>query len=139
MGTTSTIPTKTVTARDAAEQLAERVGSAAGNVYGATRAAGKQVGSVASDEMLKLKADLDELIARIPSLSDVDLSAAKEKLLEQVAIAKEAANQASLGAREKLNHGVEVAGGYVKERPFQSVAVAAGVGLLIGMLIARDR
>ncbi|MES2070526.1 MAG: DUF883 domain-containing protein [Pseudomonadota bacterium] len=139
MGTTSTIPTKTVTARDAAEQLAERVGSAAGNVYGATRAAGKQVGSVASDEMLKLKADLDELIARIPSLSDVDLSAAKEKLLEQIAVAKEAASQASLGAREKLNQGVEVAGGYVKERPFQSVAIAAGVGLLIGMLIARDR
>ncbi|WP_394781145.1 hypothetical protein, partial [Undibacterium sp.] len=102
MGTTTTIATKTGTARDAAENLAGRVGSAAGNVYDATKAAGKQVGSVASDEMANLKADLDELIARLPSLSDLDLNAAKEKLLEQVASAKEAANQATLSAREKV-------------------------------------
>ncbi|MFZ6647369.1 DUF883 family protein [Undibacterium sp. TJN25] len=139
MGTTSTIATKTGTARDAAENLAGRVGSAAGNVYDATKAAGKQVGSVASDEMANLKADLDELIARLPSLSDLDLNAAKEKLLEQIATAKEAANQATLSAREKVSQGVDVAGGYVKDRPFQSVALAAGVGILIGMLIARDR
>ncbi|GGC76221.1 DUF883 family protein [Undibacterium terreum] len=139
MGTTSTIPTKTATALDAAENLAGRVGSAAGNVYDATKVAGKQVGSVASEEMMKLKADLDDLISRLPSLSDIDLTAAKEKLLEQVAAAKEAANQASSTAREKLNQGVEVAGGYVKEKPLQSVAVAAGVGILIGMLIARSK
>ncbi len=139
MGTTSTIATKTPTALDAAENLAGRVGSAAGNVFDATKAAGKQVGSVASDEMLKLKADLDDLIARLPSLSDIDLNAAKEKLLQQVAVAREATNQATASAREKLNQGVEVAGGYVKEKPLQSVAVAAGVGILIGMLIARSK
>ncbi|MES2104785.1 MAG: DUF883 domain-containing protein [Pseudomonadota bacterium] len=139
MGTTSTIATKTPTALDAAENLAGRVGSAAGNVFDATKAAGKQVGSVASDEMLKLKADLDDLIARLPSLSDIDLNAAKEKLLQQVAVAREATNQATASAREKLNQGAEVAGEYVKEKPLQSVAVAAGVGILIGMLIARSK
>lgn len=139
MGTASIIATKTTSALDAAENLAGRVGSAAGNVYGATKAAGRQVGSVASDEMAKLKADLDDLISRIPSLSDIDLNIAKEKLLEQVAIAREAANQAGSSAREKLNQGVEVAGGYVKEKPLQSVAVAAGIGVLIGMLIARSK
>ncbi len=75
----------------------------------------------------------------MPSLSDLDLNAAKEKLLEQITTAKEAANQATLSAREKVSQGVDVAGGYVKDRPFQSVALAAGVGILIGMLIARDR
>ncbi|HTD02188.1 DUF883 family protein [Undibacterium sp.] len=139
MGTTSIIATKTTGALDAAGNLAEHVGSAAGNVFDATKTAGKQVGSVASDEMTKLKAELDDLIARIPSLSDIDLSAAKQRLLEQVATARDAANQATLSAREKLNQGVEVAGGYVKEKPLQSVAVAAGIGILIGMLIARSK
>lgn len=139
MEATPPIPTNTGTAFEAAENLAGRVGTAATNVFEATKEASKQVGAVASDEMSKLKADLDDLIARVPSLSEMDLNAAKEKLLDQVAIARETAKQATLGAREKLNHGVEAAGGYVKDRPFQSVALAAGVGILIGMLITRGR
>lgn len=139
METTPTIPTNTGTAFNAAENLAGRVGSAATNVFDATKAATKQVGAVASDEMANLKADLDDLIARVPSLSEVDLNAAKEKLLEQFAVAKKSVSQATLGAREKLNHGVETAGGYVKDRPLQSVGLAAGIGILIGMLIARGR
>jgi ElaB/YqjD/DUF883 family membrane-anchored ribosome-binding protein len=124
---------------EAVQRFAGNVENAAANVAGATKTAGKQVGSVATGEMGKLKAGLDDLIARLPSLSETDLNTAKEKLLEQIVIAKQAANQAASDAQEKVSQGIEAAGGLVKSRPLQSIAIATGVGLLIGLLISRDR
>ncbi|MFZ6734125.1 DUF883 family protein [Undibacterium sp. Ji42W] len=134
---TNTIATKTNTALDAANNLATHVGSSVGNVLGVTKAAGKQISSAAHDEMLNLKADLDELIARLPSLSDVDLNAAKTALLEKIASTKEAALDATSDVRAQFNDSVDSVGTYVKERPLRSVAAVAGAGILIGYLLAK--
>jgi ElaB/YqjD/DUF883 family membrane-anchored ribosome-binding protein len=40
-------------------------------------------------------------------------------------------------ASRQLNRSVETTTEYVKEKPMQSVAVAAGAGLLLGMLFKR--
>jgi ElaB/YqjD/DUF883 family membrane-anchored ribosome-binding protein len=40
-------------------------------------------------------------------------------------------------ASRQLNRGVETTTEYVKDRPMQSVAVAVGTGLLLGMLLRR--
>jgi ElaB/YqjD/DUF883 family membrane-anchored ribosome-binding protein len=93
--------------------------------------------SRAGNEFSNLKADLNDLISRIPSLSDIDLQSAKEKLLDKYESSRVSARAYAADAREKLNHGVEVGGEYVKERPLQSIALAAGVGLLLGALISR--
>jgi len=134
---TNTIATKTNSALEAANNLASHVGSSVGNVIGVTKEAGKQISSAAHDEMQNLKADLDELIARIPSLSDVDLNAAKAALLEKFVNARDAALDATADVRTQINDGVDTVGNYVKERPLQSVAAVAGVGILIGYLLAK--
>ena len=130
---TSTIKT-TSSALDAANDFASHLGSAAGNVLGATKDAGKQIGSVAADEMAVLKADLDDLIARIPSLSDIDLTAAKENLLRKISETKNSAVRAS---SEQLEACSEVASNYLREKPLQTVAAVAGIGLVIGFLLAK--
>lgn len=132
--------TSTNTADDAkatAENVAHRVGDAAHRVGNAAKTAGKQVGAVASDELAKLRADLDDLISRLPSLSDVDLEKAKENLMQKIAETKETARDVAHDAREQLDHGIECTKDYVKERPLQSVGYAAAIGFLVGLLTAR--
>jgi ElaB/YqjD/DUF883 family membrane-anchored ribosome-binding protein len=124
-------------AQGAAENVAHRVGAAAQRVGNAAKSAGKQVGAVASDELENLRADLDDLISRLPSLSDVDLEKAKDNLMQRIAETKEAARDVAHDAREQLDHGIECSRDYVKERPLQSVGYAAAIGFLIGLLTSR--
>ena len=134
---TDTSANKTNDAQAAAENMAHHAGNAAQRVGEAAKSAGKHVGAVASEELANLKADLDDLIARIPTLSDVDLEEAKEKLLGKVAATRESARSAAENAREQFDHGVECSKEYVKDRPLQSVGYAAAIGFLVGLLMTR--
>ncbi len=99
--------------------------------------AARKTGEAAGDELGNLKADLDDLISRIPGLSDMDLEQAKEKLMEKIASTRETARGMADDAREQINHGIECSEDYVKEHPMQSVGYAALAGFLLGLLITR--
>lgn len=124
-------------AKAAAENLAKHAGASARNVGEAARSAGKQVGSVASEELSNLRADLDDLIARIPSLSDIDLEEAKQKLMDKIGSTQEAARGMADEARQQFDEGVECSRHYVQEHPLQSVGYGAAIGFLVGLLITR--
>jgi ElaB/YqjD/DUF883 family membrane-anchored ribosome-binding protein len=132
---TSTNPADDAKAK--AENMAHRVGDAAHRVGSAAKTAGKQVGEVASDELANLRADLDDLISRLPSLSDIDLEKAKDNLIQKIAETRESARDVAHEAREKLDHGIECTRDYVKERPLQSMGYAAAIGFLVGLLTNR--
>lgn len=121
----------------AAGNMAQRTGTAVGNVLDATRSVGRQAGAVASTEMANLRADLDDLVENLPSLSEVDVHEAKERLMDKIAVAKEGAREAAISARRHLREGVENSRGYVKEHPLQAVGYAAAIGFLLGLLVAR--
>lgn len=123
--------------REAAENMAHHAGHAAQRVGHATKSAGQYVGSVASDELAKLRADLDDLISRIPNLSDVDLEEAKEKLMAKIADTREAAYDLADDAREQFDYAVECSKECIREHPLQSVGYAAGIGVIIGLLLSR--
>ncbi len=135
---TSTFPNKTAaTAAGAASEMAGYIGTSAEHVLAATKDAGQQIGAVAKGEMATLRAELDSLTSRISSMSEFELAAAKEKLLARMESTKAAARTVAADLTQHFNHGVDVTTDHVKERPLQSVAVAAGVGILLGMLISR--
>lgn len=122
--------------------------AAAGQGSNGQKSAGSQPGdaarpgqmvAAASNEMSNLRADLDNLIGRIPHLAEAELTAAKETLLEKYGQGKKTLTDATTVVRETVTHGVAVAGDYVKERPLKTVAVTAGIGILLGMLISRSR
>jgi len=102
---TDTSTNRTNDAKAAAENMAHHASNAAQRLGEAAKSAGKHVGAVASEELANLRADLDDLIARIPTLSDVDLEDAKEKLLAKVAATKESARSVADNAREQFDHG----------------------------------
>jgi ElaB/YqjD/DUF883 family membrane-anchored ribosome-binding protein len=120
-----------------AKDKANQAGGAAKKMASDAKAAGRKAGEAASDELSNLKADLDDLISRIPSLSDIDLEEAKEKLMQKFAATRDTAQDMAEDAREQFDHGVECSRDYVKERPLQAVGYAAVAGFLLGLLLAR--
>lgn len=133
----NTLSNKAEGAMADAEKMAQRTGTAVGNVLDATKSAGKQIGAAASSEMSNLRADLDDLISRMPGLSDIDLEEAKEKLMAKMASTKELAKNMAAEAREHFNDGVDCSREYVKENPLQAVGYAAAIGFLLGLLVSR--
>lgn len=88
-------------------------------------------------ELSSLKNDLDALVNRSASLSDEELRQAHTQLMAKFSSMRYAAKGIASEATKQLNRGVETTTEYVKDKPMQSVAVAVGTGLLLGMLFKR--
>lgn len=107
-------------------------------------------------ELLNLKSDLDTLMSRASSMSDTELHNARDKMMakfgtmqqsakdmasrasQRAADARQQLNQRASDAKQQLDQGMDMTTEYIKERPLQSVAIAAGVGFLLGALLRRD-
>lgn len=89
------------------------------------------------NELSNLKSDLDALIGKASSLSEAELREARDRLMEQFENWRHSARGFADQAGEQFYHGMDVTSDYVKEKPLQSVAIAAGVGLLVGALLRR--
>jgi ElaB/YqjD/DUF883 family membrane-anchored ribosome-binding protein len=87
------------------------------------------------EELASLKADLDALLGKASSLTDREFRLARDQLMIKFGSMRYAAKGLAAEASKQFNNGVECTTGYVKEKPLQSVAMAAGVGLLFGALM----
>jgi ElaB/YqjD/DUF883 family membrane-anchored ribosome-binding protein len=102
-------------------------------------AKGNQQQSAASlrSDLSSMKNDLDALVNRAPSMSDDELFQAHAQLMAKFSTVRHAAKGIANEASRQINRGMETTTGYVKDKPMQSVAVAVGTGLLLGMLFKR--
>lgn len=62
---------------------------------------------------------------------------ARERLDNSVKRARERIGSAEAALRDSAREASRSADGYVREHPWESIAVGAGVGLLLGILLAR--
>ena len=104
--------------------------------------AGRTVSRQPSAENLRqelgyLKNDLDNLLARASDLSERELSEAYARMMTKFSSMRFAAKGIAAEASRQLNQGVDMTTDYVKAKPLQSVAIAAGTGLVLGMLMSR--
>jgi ElaB/YqjD/DUF883 family membrane-anchored ribosome-binding protein len=88
-------------------------------------------------ELSNLKRDLDDLMSRATSMSDMDLNAARALLMEKYSSMQRSVKGIASEAGKQFSHGADLTSDYVKERPLQAVAIATGVGLLLGALLRR--
>ena len=88
-------------------------------------------------ELSNLKTDLDALMSKASGLTDRELSDARDKLVGKFRSMRHAAQGVATEANRQLHHGMDVTTDYVKEKPLQSVAIATGVGLLLGAVLRR--
>lgn len=88
-------------------------------------------------DLADLKKDLDALLAKASTLTDRELRDARDRLLERFGTMRVAAQDMAGQAQEQLNRGVDMTSEYVKERPMQALAIAAGIGLVLGAITRR--
>ena len=82
-------------------------------------------------------ADAEELLRATAGQAGEKVSAARERIQENLAKQRLAVAQDAVVARTK--EAAKVTDEYVHENPWKAVGIAAGVGLVIGMLISRGR
>jgi len=102
-----------------------------------SRTSKKQSGEALRNDLTTLKSDLDSLLSHASTLSERELSDAYARIMTKFSSMRYAAKGIAAEAGRQLNQGVDVTTKYVKGRPLQSVGIATGVGVVIGLLLAR--
>lgn len=96
-----------------------------------------RTGESLRQDLTKLKTDLDTLLAQASNLSERELSDAYARMMTKFSSMRFAAKGIAAEATRQINQGVDKTTDYVKAKPLQSVAMAAGLGMMLGILIAR--
>ena len=105
-----------------------------------TAAAAGSLGGKATrmrDELSNLKSDLDALMSHASTLNENELREARDRILARFSSMRYAARGIADQAGRQISQGREITTDYVRDKPLQSVAIAAGVGLLLGALMRR--
>ena len=84
-------------------------------------------------------ADAEDLLRATAGQAGEKVSAARERIQENLAAAKERLAVAQENMIAKTRQAASVTDEYVHENPWKAVGIAAGAGLVIGMLISRGR
>lgn len=83
--------------------------------------------------------DAEELLKATAGQAGDKVSAARERIQESLSAARARLGEAQDAMLEKTKQAARATDEYVHENPWRAVGIAAGVGLVIGMLISRGR
>ncbi|MDB5761262.1 MAG: hypothetical protein JWQ21_257 [Herminiimonas sp.] len=116
---------------------ASAAGSPGPGIYDDAAGTAQQSSSKLREELANLKSDLDALMAHASTLTDRELGEARDRIMAKFSSMRQSAKGMAAEAGKQINHGVDLTSEYVKERPLQSVAIATGVGLVLGAVLRR--
>jgi ElaB/YqjD/DUF883 family membrane-anchored ribosome-binding protein len=107
-----------------------------------TKLAGME-GEVSKEKLMQdlrmVVADAEELLRATAGQAGEKVSAARERIQENLAAAKVRLAAAQEAVADKARQAANATDEYVHENPWRAVGIGAGVGLIIGMLISRGR
>src|SRR4030065_2933314 len=83
--------------------------------------------------------DAEELLLATAGLAGEKVSAARERIQENLASAKVRLSAAEEAVAAKPKQAARATDEYVHENPWKAVGIGAGVGLIVGMLISGGR
>ena len=101
------------------------------------RRAAKNGGEAGRSEWNRLVADVEDLVKKVANVDDAEIAEIRSKVEHTLAEARTSANAGIAAVRGRAEDATEATDEYVRENPWQSVGIAAGVGLLLGLLLAR--
>jgi ElaB/YqjD/DUF883 family membrane-anchored ribosome-binding protein len=81
--------------------------------------------------------DAEDLLKATAGQAGEKVSEARARAEESIRMAKEALGELGEEAMERTREAVESADDYVHENPWKAVGIAAGIGLVVGLLLAR--
>ena len=83
--------------------------------------------------------DAEELLRATAGQAGEKVNAARERIQDSLEAAKARLNVAQEAMIEKTRESARATDEYVHDNPWRAVGIAAGVGLVVGMLISRGR
>lgn len=83
--------------------------------------------------------DAEELLRATAGQAGDKVNAARERIQDSLEAAKARLNVAQEAMIEKTREAARATDEYVHDNPWRAVGIAAGVGLVVGMLISRGR
>ena len=81
--------------------------------------------------------DAEELLRATASQAGEKVSAARERIQASLASAKVKLSEAERAALEKAKEAAKATDEFVHDHPWKAVGIAAGAGLLLGLLLGR--
>ena len=81
--------------------------------------------------------DTEELLKATAGQAGEKIATARERIQASLAVYKEKLVDAEHAMMERTKEAARATDEYVHDHPWQAVGVAAGIGFLLGMLIAR--
>jgi ElaB/YqjD/DUF883 family membrane-anchored ribosome-binding protein len=107
-----------------------------------TKSAGVE-GDVSKEKLMQdlrvVVADAEELLRATAGQAGEKVSSARERIQDSLVAAKARLIAAEEAVVAKTKQAAKVTDEYVHENPWKAVGIAAGAGLIIGMLISRGR
>jgi ElaB/YqjD/DUF883 family membrane-anchored ribosome-binding protein len=96
----------------------------------------RRAGSVrdyATDELRAFVADVEDLVKRVGNVSDADVARARAKVVGALGDVRRLASDTTDSLRDRAREAAAQADEYVRDRPWQSIGLAAAVGLILGV------
>jgi ElaB/YqjD/DUF883 family membrane-anchored ribosome-binding protein len=90
------------------------------------------------NDLKTLIGDAEELLKATTNQAGEKIAVARQKIEQSLIEGKKALADAEQVVVNKSKEAAEIADDYVRENPWAAVGVAAGVGLLLGLLMRRS-
>jgi ElaB protein len=103
----------------------------------AARADGKVRKGGAGEDVPNLNADVQNLLGRVAHVADPEIARLRARIERGLATAKKTFVDGTDRVQRQAKNILTTGDGYVRDRPWQAVGVAAVVGLFLGVLVAR--
>lgn len=88
-------------------------------------------------ESERFQEDLKDLKDKVVDLSNTGMSVAKQTISSNISSARVKANQAAHCAMDHAEKSLESTEQYVRQKPYQALGIALGVGFILGKLLSR--
>ena len=89
------------------------------------------------DDLRAVVSDAEALVAATAGEASGQAESARKRVAESLAHARARLHSLEQQAKERVTAAAHEADHYVHENPWQSIAVAAGIGAIVGILLAR--
>jgi ElaB/YqjD/DUF883 family membrane-anchored ribosome-binding protein len=88
-------------------------------------------------DMRTVISDAEELVRATANQAGEQIAVARERIQDSMHEAKVKLAEAEAIVRERAREAARYTDEYVRENPWRAIAVAAGIGLVLGLVLAR--
>ena len=90
-----------------------------------------------SSEVHDLMADVQDLLGQMAHVADPEIARMRAKVTETLEATRRAVTDGAHRVQRQAKDVIRTSDGYVRSQPWQAVGVAAVIGALVGILVAR--